>query len=59
VLPPDAATVVLYAEPTVAPGNDVVEMVRELVVVPEMTRPKFPVAVCLGEEESVMVSPME
>ena len=59
MVPPAAATVVLYAVPVVAPGSDVVEMDNELVVVPEMTRLKVTVAVCFVEEESVTLRPME
>jgi hypothetical protein len=59
VVPPDAATVVLNAVPTVAPGSEVVERVNALVPDPVMTRLKAAVTVCWGEEESLMVRPTE
>lgn len=59
LVPPDAATVVLYAVPAVAPGNEAVEMDNELVVVPERNRLKVAFAVCMVEEESVTVKPIE
>ena len=58
-LPEVTLKVVLYAVPAVAPGNEAVEMDNELVVVPERNRLKVAFAVCMVEEESVTVKPIE
>ena len=56
MVPPEATTEALYAEPAVAPGNEVVEIVKGLVEAAETTRLMVVVAVfAVGVVESLTV----